>query len=163
MELLNKCNKPYFILDVETGEREPVNCLDSMRLELKKQESTHGSSDSMKIYSGIHRAEFDLKENTVIFDDSTKKPARLIESSTDLRQRPKCSLDTIKTKGDDQLEFTIVNGDTPFAKNFGEFREMWAEQIKEGDPLTTLPSMKEIIDGLYEFHCEVINQNLQSI
>ena len=59
------------------------------------------------------------------------------------------------------MKFTISDDDT-YAKNVGEFREMWVEEI-DGDPLTTRPSMKDIIDGLYEFQCEFINMNLQKI
>ena len=43
-----------------------------------------------------------------------------------------------------------------FAKELGEFGYLWAEQVK-GNKFGALPSIKEVVDGIYNHYCEMIS------
>ncbi len=89
----------------------------------------------------------DVKAHTAYYTTKPNEIHELIRSKDGVRVR---GADSLKSLASD---FNISAG--AFAKDFGELGYLWAEKVK-GDKYFGMPSLEEVLIGLYLHYCELI-------
>ena len=87
MKKLNAVNWPYFVQDGEGRFNEPLNCLDCLRVFLKRRQiETCEATDSL-LYIPSMRMEIDLASMEAKIDGMINKRLKLVRSESGVRSR----------------------------------------------------------------------------
>lgn len=65
----------------------PINCIDNIRIDIKRQDLEKSPQENVTIWIPNHLATIDLNEMTVVYDIEPDKKYKLVQGSVSQRQR----------------------------------------------------------------------------
>lgn len=146
---MNDANVAYHVENSAGTIVQQVNCVDSIAISLKIKNMETDQTIEKAYYSGLQKMAINLEDNSVTYDRKTDTTPgdelRLRRSQQGGRARNE---DCMKTLG---FEFYLPR---TAPDKFGVFGYHWSETfMPEVEKQKALPSMRNVIDGLREHHC----------
>ena len=147
-------NCDFYIEDGAGTWSNPLNVFDCRRVLYKLQEINDNPKASKKLYSGLEKLVIDLEQMSVVFDGYPDYFYRLVyKGEGEIKGLTK------KYKGQ-------VKDVTWFAHERGSYGYLWVDVVKgvTGDDKHKIyPSISEVVEGLYGFHCEQVERDIRRL